>query len=124
MILGIASAKIRQSLGVPDAIGIKLMRPNFLAPLAAAVAAQGRNEDALAVLDEAAATGERTEERCYLSEIHRLEGEFVTATGRASLSDIEHAKRRLQLAVAIAHERGALAFEQRAGASLAHVTAG
>jgi predicted ATPase len=112
-------AAIRKSLALLDAIGVKLIRPNFLALLAEAVAAQGRIDEALAVLDEAAATAERTQERSYLSEIHRLSGEWLAATGRATPSDIEQGKRRLQLAVAIAHEQGARAFEQRAAASLA-----
>jgi adenylate cyclase len=105
-------AAIRTSLAVLDMIGIKLMRPNFLALLAEAIAAQGRTGEALAVLDEAAAIAERTEERCYLSEIHRLAGEWLPS------------RDRLQLAIAIAHEQGARAFEQRAAASLGRVTTG
>jgi predicted ATPase len=116
-------AAIRLSLGVLDAIGMRLMRPNFLALLAEAVAAQGRIDEALTMLDEAAVTAERTEERCYLSEIHRLAGEWLATRGLAAPSDLEHAERRLQLAVAIAHEQGARAFEQRAAASLARVAA-
>jgi predicted ATPase len=117
-------AAIRQSLTVLDAIGMKLIRPNFLALLAEAVAAQGRIDEALTVLDEAAATAVRTEERCYLSEIHRLSGEWLAATGRATPPDIEQARRHLQLAVAIAQQQGARAFEQRAAASLARLARG
>jgi predicted ATPase len=116
-------AAIRQSLGVLDAMGIRLMRPNHLALLAETVAAQGRIDEALSVLDEAAAIAERTEERCYLSEIHRLAGEWLATRALATQSDVEHAQRRLQLAAGIAHEQGARAFEQRAAASLARVAA-
>jgi predicted ATPase len=120
---GDGEAAIRQSLGVLDRIGIKLMRPNFLALLAEAIALQGRTDEALSVLDEAAATAERTEERCYLSEIHRLAGEWLATRGHAAPSDVEQAERRLRLAVDIAREQGARAFEQRGAASLARVTA-
>lgn len=116
-------AAIRQSLAVLDAIGITLMRPNFLALLAESIAAQGRVDEALAVLDEAAATAERTEERCYLSEIHRLWAELAAQPGRASHPHVAQADRRLQEAVAIAHEQGAQAFERRAAACLARLAA-
>ena len=99
------------------------MRPNFLASLAEAIALQRRTDEALGVLDEAAATAERTEERCYLSEIHRLAGEWLVTRGSVVPSDIDQAERRLQLAVAIAQEQGARAFEQRAVASIARVAA-
>jgi predicted ATPase len=102
-------AAIRQSLGVLDMIGVTLMRPNFLALLAETIAAQGRRDEALAVLEDAAATAERSEERCYLSEIHRLSGEWRGDTAR------------VERAVAIAREQGARAFEERASASLARV---
>jgi predicted ATPase len=111
-------AAIRQSLAVLDVTGIKVMRPNFLALLAETVAAQGRVDEALAVLDEAATTAERTEERCYLSEIHRLAGELIARAGTGQ------ARRRLQLAVTIAREQGSRVFEQRAGASLARLATG
>jgi DNA-binding winged helix-turn-helix (wHTH) protein/predicted ATPase len=116
-------AAIRQSLAALDKTAARLWRPNFLALLAEAIAAQGRIDEALSVLDEAAATAERTEERCYLSEIHRLAGEWLATEGFADPSDLEDAKRRLHLAVAIAHEQGTGAFEQRAAASLARVAA-
>jgi len=116
-------AAIRQSLAVLDGIGVRLMWPNFLALLAEAIATQGRIDEAIRTLDEAAATAERTEERCYLSEIHRLAGEWLATRGFATPSDIEEGERRLRLAVAIAHEQGARAFEQRAAASLTRVTA-
>jgi len=116
-------AAIRQSLAVLDRIGIKLMRPNFLALLAEAVAAQGRIDEALTILDEAVAIAERTSERCYVSEIHRLAGDWLASSAPAAPCDVEQGERRLQLAVAIAHEQGARAFEQRAAASLARVAA-
>jgi predicted ATPase len=101
---------IRQSLGVLDAIGIRLMRPNFLALLAETIRTQGRHDEAMAVLDDAASTAERTEERCYLAEIQRLAGEW-----RPDVS-------RLELAIAIAKAQGARAFADRAAASLGHVS--
>jgi hypothetical protein len=103
-------AAIRQSLGMLDVIGIRLMRPNFLALLAETIAVQGRTDEALQVLDDAVATADQCEERCYLSEIQRLSGEWRGDPAR------------LQLAVDIAKEQGTRTFEARAAASLAQVS--
>ena len=115
-------AAIRAGLGALDAMGLMLMRPNYLALLAEAQALQGRVEDALATLDVARETATRTEERCYLSEIHRLWGQVLAQAPNAA----EHAReieRHLREAVRIARDQGALGFGRRAEATLAEYLA-
>jgi predicted ATPase len=111
-------AAIREGLGVLDAIGILLMRPNYLALLAEAQALQGGLDAALATLDLARETAARTEERCYLAEIHRLTGHLVSqapdAAGRA-----DAVERHLREAVSVARQQGTVGFERRAEATLA-----
>jgi hypothetical protein len=66
-----------RGLATLDAIGIKLIRPNFLALLAETQALQGRVDAARATIVEAHAIAERTEERCYLPQILALERELT-----------------------------------------------
>ena len=112
-------AMIRQALTVLDAIGITLMRPNFLALLAESIAAQARVDEALATLAEARAIAERTEERCYLSEIHRLHGELLMRKGPSTAGEADAIERVLGDAVAVARDQEARGFELRARTTLA-----
>lgn len=116
-------AAIRQALGLLDAIGVTLMRPNLLALLAEALAAQGRLDEALATLDDAAAIAERTEERCYLSEIQRLSGELRLQRHPSTPADLDAIERQLRHAAVIAREQGARTFHVRVATTLAQFLA-
>jgi predicted ATPase len=109
---------IRGGLAVLDAIGITLMRPNYLALLAEAQAMQGHIDEALATLDAARDTAIRTEERCYLAEIHRLSGVWLSQSPGAA-SQATEIERRLREAVSVAREQGAGGFARLAEATLA-----
>lgn len=101
-------AAIRRGLAVLDAIGIRLMRPNFLALLAESQAAQGQVDQALANPAEARSVAEATDERCYLSEIERLTGILLAEKAPSTDADHPEIERRLRSAVSIAREQGAL----------------
>jgi predicted ATPase len=107
--------RIRESLGLAEGIGLALLRPQALAMLAESIAAQGRLDDALAVLEDARATAERTEERYYSAEIDRLIGEYRRQCGTPA-ADVEQSLRQ---AVSTARSQDARGFELRAAASLA-----
>jgi predicted ATPase len=111
-------AAILGGLAVLDAIGIRLMRPNFLALLAEAQALQGRLGEALATLETARETASRTEERCYLAEIHRLWAQLLSESPEAA-SRAGEIEQHLREAIRVAREQGTRAFQLRAEASLA-----
>lgn len=71
--VGEGERAVRSGIDAVEGIGIKLMRPNFLALLAEVQGLQGRIDAARATLGEARAIAERTEERCYLPQILDLE---------------------------------------------------
>jgi predicted ATPase len=76
----------------------------------------GDLERAIATLDEALATAERTGYRAFEAELHRARGEMLL---RRDPADIAPAEQALQTALAIARQQGTRAFELRAAMSLA-----
>src|SRR5262249_17932998 len=70
-------AIVRSSLDLLVAIGIKLIRPNVLALHAETLALQYRRDEARRVIMDAIETAERTEERCYLPQIHAIQRELT-----------------------------------------------
>jgi predicted ATPase len=112
--------RIRESIGLADAIGLALMRPHALAMLAETIAAQGRLDEALELLEEARARGERTEERYYAAEVHRSIGDMRRLRGAAP-GEIESPLRE---AVVIARAQDARGFELRAATAFARFLAG
>ena len=68
-------------------------------------------------LDEAETFSERTGERWWDTEIHRLQGELLVARN----DDCAEAESRFQKALALARERDAKSFELRAAMSLARL---
>ena len=115
------------------AVGSELARPSYLALLAEALSEAGQPIEGLKVLAEALAVAERTGERFYEAELHRLKGELLlmqltagkgpksTATGltrgdeRPAISAAETCFLR---AIAIAQQQDARAWELRAVMSL------
>jgi predicted ATPase len=68
-------AQMRDALAAMPTIGFELARPYYLAVLAAASGKPGRTDDALALLAEALAVGEKRDERIWEAELYRLKGE-------------------------------------------------
>jgi predicted ATPase len=111
---------IQQGLEAWEATGSALIRPYYLALLAQAEARRGRFEAGLGVVSEALETAERTGERWYEAELHRLQ-----ATLRVQLDGTETAEADagLQRALAVARGQQARALELRAAISLARLWA-
>jgi predicted ATPase len=84
--------------------------------LSEAEARAGDLERAIATVDEALATAERTGYRAFEAELRRARGEMALWRDPA---DIAPAEQAFQTAVAIARQQGTRAFELRAALSLA-----
>jgi tetratricopeptide (TPR) repeat protein len=81
-------------------------------------ATAGHRDRALEELDEALAFVERTDERAWSSELHRLRGELLWE------SDEAEAERAFTRALEISREQGAKSFELRAALSRAKLDRG
>ena len=94
--------------------GFVLYQSVFLSAQARGLATTGRVADAVSLIDSALAHCERTGERWYLAELHRLRGEILGG-----------AEADFRRALAIAGAQGELSWELRAATSLArcHPTA-
>jgi predicted ATPase len=86
------------------------------AALAEAEASAGETDAGLGRLGDAFAELERTEERFYEAEMHRIRGEILLKRDPA---DTGAAEQSLQTAIAIARSQKARSFELRAALSLA-----
>ncbi len=113
--------QLREGLAAWRAMGAELLRPYFLALLAEAYWRIGWVDEGLATVVEGLSLVERTGERMYEAELHRLQGELLRAresgTGPApALTDTAGACFRRALEVA--RRQGARALELRAAMSL------
>lgn len=86
---------------------------SFSLPLAEALLHHGQIEEALSVLDEALAEGEKKHDHHFEAELHRLKGECLLAFGRR-----REAQACFEQALAVSREQGAKALELRALAGL------
>ena len=86
--------------------------------LAEAEARAGASDCALAILDEALATSERTSHRAFDAELHRVRGEMLLKHDPANPAPAEEAFRT---AIAITQKQGTRSFELRAALSLARL---
>ena len=93
-------------------------RTAFTPCVAGVYAAAGHLDRALRELDDALAFVERTDERAWSSELHRLRGELLREL------DKPEAERAIKRALAISREQGAKSFELRAALSLAKLNRG
>jgi predicted ATPase len=113
--------QIRQGLAAYRATEAELARSFFLALLASAYGKAGQVQAGLSVLAEALAMVDKTGERFYEAELHRLEGELmlqgpsIHTDGRANA---EEAEACFHKAIAIAHRQDAKSLELRALLSL------
>ncbi len=89
----------------------------FESLLASAYFGAGRPDAALRTLDDALATARRTEERFFLAELYRLQGEItLTLESPTALEDAEGCYAR---SLEIAREQNALSWELRTSVNLA-----
>ncbi|CRI62921.1 hypothetical protein THIOKS11050007 [Thiocapsa sp. KS1] len=107
---------IRLGLEEWGATGAMLIRPYYLARLAEAYAKAGYVSEALGSVAEALATVERTGERWYEAELHRLQAELRWQLGEGATDAVEAGLCR---ALMLAREQQARALERRAAATLA-----
>ena len=104
--------------------GIELLRKQnvllldgiFKIALAEAEARGGGVDRALAVLDEALATSDRTGHRAFAAELHRARGEIMLQRDPGDPAPVEEA---FLTAIAVAKQQGTRSFELRAALSLA-----
>jgi len=109
-------AEMRRSLAIGRERGQVWLLPRFEAALAEAEAGAGEIDAGLKRLDDALAELERTEQRWYEAEMHRIRGEILLQRDPA---DTAPAEQSLQAAIAIAQSQKARSFELRAALSLA-----
>ena len=103
------------------AMGQELLRSQFLALLAQAYGQGGQVGEGLTVGDEALAFVERTGERFYEPELHRLKGELLL---QHSLDNAAEAEASFQKAINIAFSQHTKSWELRAATSLARLWQG
>ena len=84
--------------------------------LAEAEARASDTDRAIAVLDEALATCDRTGYRAFEPELHRVRGEMLF---RLDPGNAAHAEQALQTSIAVARQQGTRSFELRAALALA-----
>jgi DNA-binding SARP family transcriptional activator/predicted ATPase len=111
-------AQIQQGLAAQQAAGAGIARPGFLVLLAEAYAAAGRVDAGLAVLSEAHALLDHTDERYQEPEVHRLEGQLML---QRCASDEPQAEAAFQRSLAVARRQQAKSWELRAATSLARL---
>jgi predicted ATPase len=108
--------QLRQGLADWQATGALSHRPFHLALMAEALGKAGRADEALAALAEGVTISEKTGERFWEAELHRLRGELTLLGGAAtSAADAESCFRQ---ALGVAAGQGAKSLELRAALSL------
>jgi predicted ATPase len=98
------------------ATGTELFVPHYNALLAAAYDVAGQVEEAVALLDEALQTVEKTGERWFEAELNRHKGQLLLRQGH-----VEAAEELFGKALGIAREQEAKLWELRASTSLARL---
>jgi predicted ATPase len=109
-------AEMRRALAINREQGFVWFLPRFEAALAEAEASAGETDAGLRRLDDALAELERTEERCYEAEMHRIRAEILLKRDPVNTAAAEQS---LQTAIAVAQSQQARSFELRAALSLA-----
>jgi predicted ATPase len=118
-------ALMRQGLAVWQPLGEHLARPYYLASLASAYGKAEQLEEGFAVLAEALAAADKTEERWWEAELYRLKGELVLkAEGRKMKDEAEaeaEAEECFWQAIQVAQRQEAKLLELRAMMSLSRL---
>lgn len=108
---------LRRHLEAYRSIGADSGMPQYCAMAAEAYLRAGRPDAGLEAVAEALALIERTDERWWEPELHRLQGELLLAAGGGA----DAAETCFGRAIGIARARGARALELRAATSLARL---
>jgi predicted ATPase len=120
-------AQMRQGLAAMQITGAGLNRAYFLAQLAEAYARAGQSDTGLATVAEALELGDKSGERWWEAELHRLQGVLLLVA--KGINDQAHpnpprvaeAERCLQQALTMARQQQARALELRAAMSLSRL---
>lgn len=110
-------AEVRQALDDFQATGAGLRWPYYLSLLAEIYGKAGHYEAGLAVLAEALATSEKTKERWWDAELHRLRGELLLAQG----VDEQEVEVPFKEALEVARQQQARSLELRAAMSMSRL---
>ncbi len=116
--------RMQQGLGAYRATGAEFWRPHFLALLAEAYGRAGQAEAGLKTLAEALAEADRTQERAYEAELHRLKGELTLLQPSREGKEADgrdEAEACFLKAIAIARQQGARSLELRAVMALSRL---
>jgi predicted ATPase len=111
-------AEMRRGLAMAQVQGMVYLVPSLEAALAEAEAGAGGTDAGLRRLDDALAEAERTEQRWYEAEMHRIRAGILL---RRNPADTAAAEQSLRVAIAIAQSQKARSFELRAALSLARL---
>jgi DNA-binding SARP family transcriptional activator len=111
---------LHQALARWAETGSQATRPLLLGLLAEAEQLAGRPGEALRLLDDALAEIDRSGERYFEAELHRLKGESLLATSPPQVAEAEAA---FTTSIAVATRQGAKLLEDRATASLGRLRA-
>jgi predicted ATPase len=107
--------QLRQGLDAYRATGAEFQRPHFLSMLAEVHSIMGQPAAGLTALSEALTLVEKTGERYYEAELHRLKGELLL---QHAAPEVSHAEACFQQALDIARRQQAKSLELRAAMSL------
>ena len=109
-------AQMRQGLGAWRSMGTETATITFLARLAEGYGMAGRAEKGLSLLEEATAFVEKTGERIWEAELHRVKGELLESSGK-----VEEAEACFRQAIEVARRQEAKSWELRAALSLSRL---
>jgi predicted ATPase len=110
------SAQMRDGVATCRTLGVVNQRPFLLGVLAGTRTQAGHPNEALPLLTEALALIERTQERWFEAELHRLKAEALLASTQSNATEAEASLRR---AVAVAQRQHVKFWELRAATNLA-----
>jgi predicted ATPase len=110
--------QMRQSLTAYESTGAAIWRPYYLTLLAEGYGRVGATEEALQVLAEALSGVQKTGERVWEAELHRLTGALLL---QQTAPDERRAETCFHQALTIAHRQQAKSLELRAATSLARL---
>jgi predicted ATPase len=111
-------AQLQQSLAALQQLGSDLVRTVFLTLLADAFQRAGRVDDGLRTIEEGFQQAERTIERGFLAELHRVRAELLLLR-----HDSAGAEENLRTAIEISRQQQGKSFELRAATTLARLLA-
>ena len=114
-------AQMHQGLAASQDAGIELGRAPVLTQLAEAYWHIGQTEEGLRLLAEALAVMDRTGERWWEAEVHRLTGELLLAPARPHSKRPQAAEACFHQALAVARRQQARSLELRTAMSLSRL---